>query len=131
MKRSAKNKGRAGEHEVAALLGGKRTPLSGRIPGTADVSLPPPFDGLWVEVKRRAKLPAFFTEAMAQARYAKTKLTVPVVAIRADGDRWAICFDGEEFRQWALALAQQGSGFIIRQHLQRIMQEVQAIKDRL
>ena len=70
------------EREVAARLGGRRVPVTGRGRGDApDVA----HDTLSIEVKHRAALPAWLLGAMAQARAASRDGKVPAAVLHERG----------------------------------------------
>lgn len=72
---------KATERRIAALLGGKRVPVSGRGRGDApDVAHP----WLSIEVQDRASLPAWLVKALAQAEAAATPDQLSAIA---DGGR--------------------------------------------
>ena len=72
------------ERKVAALLGGRRVPVSGRGRGDA-----PDVDHRWlaVEVKDRASLPAWLLDAIAQAEACAGPHQLPVGVLHAAGQR--------------------------------------------
>ncbi len=69
------------ERRVAAILGGRRVPVSGRQRGDAPDILHP---RLSVEVKSRSKLPAWIEEGMRQAEISSTNGRVPVCVLHQD-----------------------------------------------
>lgn len=69
------------EREVAAALGGRRVPVTGR--RGADVEHPT----LAPEVKSRAELPRWLVEAVAQARAGAAEGRLPIVVLHQVGDR--------------------------------------------
>ena len=70
------------EREVAARLGGRRVPVTGRGRGDApDVA----HDTLSLEVKHRGALPAWLLGAMAQAAAASRDGRVPVAVLHEGG----------------------------------------------
>ena len=70
------------EREVAARLGGRRVPVTGRGRGDApDVAHPT----LSIEVKHRQDVPAWLLEAMAQAEAASRDGRVPVAVLHEGG----------------------------------------------
>ena len=74
------------ETAVAALLGGERIPVSGRPRGDQpDVR----HDTLSVEVKLRASLPGWLTDAMNQATAASRDGRIPLVVLHPKGGRHA------------------------------------------
>ncbi len=72
---------KACERRVAAILGGRRVPVSGRQRGDAPDILHP---RLSVEVKSRSKLPAWIEEGMRQAESSSTNGRVPVCVLHQD-----------------------------------------------
>jgi hypothetical protein len=69
------------ERRVAALIGGRRVPLSGRGRGDSpDVA----HDRLSVEVKSREKLPAWIHNGMRQAEASANDNQLPVVVLHED-----------------------------------------------
>lgn len=77
---------KATERAVAARLGGRRVPVSGRGRGDAPDVAHPTYS---VEVKHRASLPAWLTEALAQAVAAAAPGQTPLVVLHRAGDRHA------------------------------------------
>ena len=74
------------ERAVAAILGGRRVPVTGRQRGDApDVA----HDRLSIEVKHRKEVPAWLLGAMAQAEAAAIGGRLPVAVIHAHGARHA------------------------------------------
>ena len=73
------------EREVAARLNGKRVPITGRQRGDVpDVA----HDWLSIEVKHRRIVPAWLSDAMAQADAAnKAGDRLPVVVVHEEGKR--------------------------------------------
>ena len=72
------------ERKIAALLGGRRVPISGRGRGDApDVA----HRWLSIEVKDRATLPAWLLDALAQAEASATPAQLPVAVLHRAGDR--------------------------------------------
>ena len=131
---SAKNKGSAGEREFASLMGGRRVPLSGAIPGDPDVRTPPPFDGIHWEVKRRAKIPRIIYEALEQARQSKRaigNLKIPGMAVREDRGRWVVAFYAEDFREWVKALSEVGGVHQVKASLRQIENLARQTRDSL
>ncbi len=113
---SAKAKGSRLERESAAMIGGKRSPLSGAV-GGGDIWLPSDSifaDWSW-EAKARAKLPAYFTAAMSQAEI-ECRGTNKRPAIIMKEDRGVIMFASrlDDFVQWSKALSEVGQGSSIR-----------------
>jgi hypothetical protein len=75
---------KATERKIAALLGGRRVPVSGRGRGDApDIAHP----WLSLEVKDRAALPAWLLDALAQAEASATPAQLPVAVLHRAGDR--------------------------------------------
>ena len=75
---------KATERRVAALLGGRRVPVSGRGRGDQpDIAHP------WfaLEVKDRATLPAWLLDALDQAERSATPAQLPVAVLHQAGDR--------------------------------------------
>jgi hypothetical protein len=75
---------KATERKIAALLGGRRVPVSGRGRGDApDVAHP------WfaIECKDRATLPAWLLDALAQAEASAQPDQLPVAVLHRAGDR--------------------------------------------
>jgi hypothetical protein len=72
------------ERRIAALLGGKRVPVSGR--GRGDQ---PDIAHLWLslEVKDRATLPAWLLDALDQAEASATAAQLPIAVLHRAGDR--------------------------------------------
>lgn len=69
---------KATERAIAARLGGRRVPITGRARGDApDVEHPT----LSIEVKHRASLPEWLVDAMRQARAAAKPGQTPVVIL--------------------------------------------------
>ena len=116
---ASKRKGSRVEREVAAVLGGKRTPLSGAT-GGGDVTLPP--GSIWndwsIEVKARKALPKLVTDAMAQARMdiALADPRKPMVVLKADRGQMLAVVDLRDLAMWAEALAEVGHGFRLREY---------------
>lgn len=118
-------KGRKGEHEVAHLLGGKRAPLSGIIPGTGDIIIDQ--DSLWkdwvIEVKRRAKIGAVSLEAaLQQAKAARVvgDMRRPLVLAREDNGPWRIYVDAKDLIGWIEALTESGQESRLKALLRQI-----------
>ncbi len=74
------------ERRVAALLGGRRVPITGRQRGDVpDVSHP-----LWsVEVKHRQTLPGWLCEAVEQSQAAAMPGQIPIAVIHEHGRPYA------------------------------------------
>jgi hypothetical protein len=85
---------------VAAVLGGERVPITGRVRGSApDVR----HDWLSVEVKNRKVLPAWLSVGMAQARASAKPEQLPVVIVHHVGKRITdsyVVLKLGDFRQW-------------------------------
>ena len=110
-----KAKGRQGEHELAAIFGGKRTPGSGNAGGNDITALPEPYNALAMEAKRRAKLPAIATAPLAQAAYAaRGSNLAPLVGYREDGGRWVVAMYAEDFKTFVDAVYETGRGSKLR-----------------
>ncbi len=74
------------ERKVAARLGGRRVPVTGRSRGDApDVA----HDWLSVEVKHRRRLPAWIEDALRQAEAAARDGQLPVAVLHQRGRRHA------------------------------------------
>jgi hypothetical protein len=81
---TARNTWKATERKIAAVLGGRRIPVTGRARGdTPDVAHP----WLAVEVKHWAQLPARVTAAMRQAEAAAHPGQLPIAVIHGAGER--------------------------------------------
>ncbi|HEY8489548.1 MAG TPA: hypothetical protein VIO14_01015 [Dehalococcoidia bacterium] len=90
------------ERRIAALLSGRRVPVTGRARGDApDVSAP----GLAVEVKHRAALPAWLLTALAQAEAAAEGDQLPVAVLHGAGGRYADALVVVRLRDFARLLA--------------------------
>jgi hypothetical protein len=75
---------KATERRIAALLGGRRVPVSGRGRGDApDVAHP----WLAIECKDRATLPLWLLDALAQAEASAQPDQLPVAVLHRAGDR--------------------------------------------
>jgi hypothetical protein len=75
---------KATERRIAALLGGKRVPVSGRGRGDQpDIAHP----WLSLEVKDRATIPAWLLDALDQAERSATDDQLPVAVLHRAGDR--------------------------------------------
>ena len=75
---------KATERRIAALLGGRRVPVSGRGRGDQpDIAHP----WLSLEVKDRASLPAWLLDALDQAERSATPAQLPVAVLHRAGDR--------------------------------------------
>lgn len=131
--RGRRAKGGRVEREIASLLGGKRTPLSGGAGGN-DITFPA--GSIWdvwgVEVKARANLPALLSAAMRQAEVALPLGSPrnPAVVLRADGERPLFVARLEDVKTWAEALAETGRGSKVRElarQLQAIATELRSV----
>lgn len=126
---SGKAKGSRLEKEAAALLGGRRAPLSGAI-GGGDIW----FDGQGVfadsfifEAKARAKLPQLLTMAMNQAQIACVGTNKkPAVVYKQDRGEIMVAFRLADLVQFCEALAEVGNGYAIRNHLRQARKEMEA-----
>ncbi len=75
---------KATERRIAALLGGRRVPVSGRGRGDQpDIARP----WLSLEVKDRATLPIWLLDALDQAEASATDKQLPVAVLHRAGDR--------------------------------------------
>jgi hypothetical protein len=75
---------KATERRIAALLGGRRVPVSGRGRGDApDIAHP----WLALEIKDRAVLPAWLLDALDQAERSATPAQLPAAVLHRAGDR--------------------------------------------
>lgn len=131
---SAREKGRRGEREAAAMFGGKRTPLSGAIDGTGDIMPGQLFaDSFIVEVKRRAKLPNLLTAALAQAEAGKGKTVGdnrrPLVVYREDNGRWMVSLWADDFFTFCEGLAEIGQGHRLRPYARQLRQIADQIEE--
>jgi hypothetical protein len=73
------------ERKVAALLGGKRVPVSGRTRGDSpDVR----HEHLSIEVKSRQRLPAWIEDAMKQAETCRKEGQFPIAVLHQDGTKY-------------------------------------------
>lgn len=129
---ASKRKGTRAEREFAELMGGKRVPGSGALPGLpADVRLDSPFDSMLWEVKARAALPRIIHEALVQAAAAKShhgSLQFPAAAIRGDRQPFVVVMYAKDFRDWGRALADVGHSQRIKENLRAIERAVGDIK---
>jgi hypothetical protein len=74
------------ERRIAAILGGERVPVSGRGRGDApDIDHPV----LSVEVKSRATIPRWITDALEQAESASREGRMPAAVLHPDQGRYA------------------------------------------
>jgi hypothetical protein len=131
---SAKAKGSQFERELAQLMGGKRTPLSGAN-GGGDLTFPS--GSIWAdwshEAKRRACLPILITNAMRQAELdigigGRRK---PMVHLRPDRGRSITCCYTDDLVTWAQALAEVGSMAHLRSLLRDLERATGALKTAL
>lgn len=131
--RGRRAKGGRVEREVAAIVGGKRTPLSGGAGGnditTRDDSL---FNVWGIEVKARANLPVLISAAMRQAEVALPigSPRRPAVVLKADGEPHLFVARLEDVKVWVEALAEVGRGSKVRdlaRQLQGIATELRSI----
>jgi hypothetical protein len=76
------------ERKVAALLGGRRVPVSGRGRGDAPDIL---HERLSIEVKSRKTVPAWLEEAMRQAEASAKNGQLPVAVFHQDSRRYGDC----------------------------------------
>lgn len=75
---------KATESKIAAALGGRRVPVTGRNRGDApDIK----HDWLCPEVKHRETIPAWLHDAMAQALAAAAPEQLPIVVLHQSGER--------------------------------------------
>jgi hypothetical protein len=75
---------KATARRIAALVGGRRVPVSGRGRGDQpDIAHP----WLSLEVKDRATLPAWLLDALDQAEASATPAQLPVAVLHRVGDR--------------------------------------------
>ncbi len=126
-------KGRRGELEVARIVGGKRTPLSGADGGN-DISFVAPavMDAWGIEVKRRKRLWTELLSWLAQAEYALPigSMRKPAVAAREDRGRWLFVAYLEDVVTWAEALADDGKATrrkAIAHQLRALAAEVESV----
>lgn len=75
---------KATERRIAALLGGRRVPVSGRARGDA-----PDVRHAWlsIECKDRASLPAWLLDALWQAEASATATQLPIAVLHEAGRR--------------------------------------------
>ncbi|MDP9478482.1 MAG: hypothetical protein M3R38_22840, partial [Actinomycetota bacterium] len=74
------------ERRIAAILGGRRIPVSGRGRGdNPDIEHP----RLCVEVKAHASFPAWLESALRQAEFSATDGKTPAVVLHGDRQRYA------------------------------------------
>jgi hypothetical protein len=91
---------KATERRTAAILGGKRVPVSGR--GRGDV---PDVEHPWlsIEVKHRKVLPNWLHNAMSQARASAKDGQLPIAVLHEAGQRHAnslVVVRLSEFIEW-------------------------------
>lgn len=134
MANKPKAKGRAGEHEVARLVGGKRTPLSGGIAGDADIVLPT--GSIWhdwkIEVKRRKKIGGVSLQdalLQADATIGIGGNQKPMVFAREDHGEWYIFVRANDLIQWAEALAEVGLSGRVRVLATKIITDAREIRE--
>ena len=76
---------KACERKMAALLGGKRVPVSGRARGhSPDIQ----HERFSIEVKSRKKLPAWIEDTIKQAEACAQDRQLPLVVLHQDGQRY-------------------------------------------
>jgi hypothetical protein len=76
---------RTERRRIAALLGGQRVPITGRARGDVpDVA----HDTLSIECKHRLSIPAWLTDALAQAEAAAAPDQLPIVVVHQHGSRY-------------------------------------------
>lgn len=128
----SRQKGARLERDVAAVMGGKRTPMSGAIGGAmaADVSFDSDsiYSPLHVECKSRAAIPGYVTAAYAQARVAAPALKTPAVVIKQDRGEPFIFMALDEFVTFTQALAETGQGSRIKslaRDARRLIEEIE------
>ena len=131
---TSKAKGSRFEREVARSLGAKRTPLSGAT-GGGDITMPT--GSIWadwsMELKRRARLPAFVTAALRQAATDNRigDRRKPAVVMREDhGPAIFVCYL-EDLRPWVEALAEVGRAGRVHdlgRQLEAIAHELRSVK---
>lgn len=128
---SAKAKGSKLEREAASLIGGKRMPLSGAV-GGGDIALPTSSifnDWMW-EAKARARLPAYFTQAMMQCALAcRGSNKRPAIVLKEDRGRIMFACYLEDFVGWSEALAEVGQGQLIRSLVRDARRNLDAIDE--
>jgi len=77
------------ERQVAAMLNGRRVPVTGRTRGDVpDIE----HDRFSIEVKERQALPAWLNAAMAQAEAAVIGNRLPLVVLHERGQRYRNCY---------------------------------------
>jgi len=91
---------KATERAIAARLGGRRVPITGRSRGDVpDVRC----DWLAVEVKLRRHLPGWLKTAMQQAVAAAGVSQLPIVVLHESGQRHGrdiVCMSLADFESW-------------------------------
>lgn len=79
---------KAAERAIAARIGGERVPVSGRARGSApDIA----HSEYSIEVKHRKSMPAWITDAFAQAIASKTGDQLPIVILHEQNQRYDEC----------------------------------------
>ena len=76
---------KACERKIAALLGGKRVPVSGRGRGDSPDII---HEHLSIEVKNRRHLPAWIEDAMKQAEACTKEGQVPIAVFHQNGKKY-------------------------------------------
>jgi hypothetical protein len=91
---------KAAERTLARLIGGRRVPVSGRGRGDQpDIAHP----WLSIECKHRQTIPAWLTDALAQARAAAHRDQLPVALIHQHGARYGqtlVVMTLDDFTAW-------------------------------
>lgn len=90
MAKGNRRKGREGENEYAAHIGGERI----SVPGLPGPDVQAPDDTLW-EVKRRKQHPGWLYDYVKQA----VGEGAEGVALRSDRHRWLIVIDADMFNE--------------------------------
>ena len=88
------------ERAVAARLGGKRVPITGRQRGDVPDVAHPLYS---VEVKHRQSIPAWLKDAVSQAVAASTPQQIPIVVLHEAGQRHGndlVVIPLSEFTAW-------------------------------
>lgn len=80
---------KAAERAIAALLGARRVPITGRIRGSAPDAEHPT---LSIEIKHRAELPAWLHDAMAQAEASARAGQTPIAVLHEARMRYSDSF---------------------------------------
>jgi hypothetical protein len=77
------------EREIAARIGGRRVPITGRIRGSA-----PDIEHEWlsVECKQRRRLPEWIRDAMSQAKASARGDQLPVAILHETGRPYSSAF---------------------------------------